>query len=221
MPRPREDENIYKKRHVPRKESTRRSHTYRPKLRRYRIAAFKKLQFWASDHPVYFTTPLFLFILFSNFIGMVPYSFALTSQLIVTFTLAVIAFVGLNYFAIRDYGWHFLELFLPSGVPIFLAPFVIGIEAISYIARVFSLGIRLFANIMAGHTLLKILAGFICTGSAKVLTLNFFFLPFLFVPILLFCTIILLELAIAFLQAYVFTVLVCLYINDVHSIGSH
>lgn len=125
-----------------------------------------------DSHPSYFVTTLFVFVLFSNLLGMVPYSFAITSQLVVTFTLSFVTFVGLNIFAVRDHGWHFLDLFLPTGVPLFLAPFVILIEVISYIARVFSLGIRLFANIMAGHTLLKILGGFITGALVAVAQAN-------------------------------------------------
>lgn len=193
-------------------------------FRRYVRAAWARavrFQGLAHAHPVYFVSTLFVFVLFANLLGMVPYSFAITSQLVLTFTLSFVAFVGLNVFAVRDFGLHFLDLFLPTGVPLLLSPFVIAIEVISYIARVFSLGIRLFANIMAGHTLLKILAGFMTAALVALFQANPLLLPLFFLPALLFAIVTLLEFAIAFLQAYVFTVLVCLYINDVYSIGSH
>ena len=103
---------------------------------------------------------LFFFLLFSNLIGMVPYTFTVTSHLILTFALSFVSFVGINIIGILKHGTNFLSLFLPSGAPLVIAPFLIIIEFISYIARVFSLAIRLFANIMSGHTLLKILSSF-------------------------------------------------------------
>lgn len=108
--------------------------------------------------PYVFT--VFIFILLANFVGMVPYSFTVTSSLIVTFSIALATFIGINIIGARIHQFSFLALFLPPGCPIFISPFIILIEAVSYIARVFSLSIRLFANMMAGHTLLKILAGF-------------------------------------------------------------
>ncbi|MEO1301107.1 MAG: F0F1 ATP synthase subunit A, partial [Bacteroidota bacterium] len=103
---------------------------------------------------------VFSFILVSNFAGMVPYSFTVTSSLAVTFAIAAASFIGVNIVGARIHKLGFLAIFLPPGCPIFISPFIILIETVSYIARVLSLSIRLFANMMAGHTLLKILAGF-------------------------------------------------------------
>ena len=103
---------------------------------------------------------LFGFLLFCNFCGMITYTFTVTSHLIVTFTLGLISFCGLNIIGILKHGQYFVSLFLPNGAPLILAAFLIAIEIFSYFARVFSLAIRLFANLMSGHTLLRILSGF-------------------------------------------------------------
>ena len=103
---------------------------------------------------------LFNFVMFANLVGMVPYSFTVTSHIMVTFGLALSLFIGLNLIGIRKHGLNFLELFLPPGAPLVMAPLFVAIELISYNARVFSLSIRLFANVTSGHALLKILAGF-------------------------------------------------------------
>jgi ATP synthase subunit 6 len=161
----------------------------------------------------YFTVLFYLFftLLLANLVGMVPYSFTITSSFIVTFFLALTHFLAINHLAVVKHGWNVLDLFLPAGAPLAIAPFLIFIEAVSYIARVFSLSIRLFANMLSGHALLKILIGFswalITTGSAMALLSVF---PWIIVTAIVF-----LELLIAFLQAYVFTILITLYINDV------
>jgi len=161
----------------------------------------------------YFTVLFYLFftLLLANLVGMVPYSFTVTSSFIVTFFLALTHFIGLNHIAIVKHGWNVMDLFLPAGAPLAIAPFLIFIEAVSYIARVFSLSIRLFANMLSGHALLKILIGFswalITTGSVMAILAVF---PWVIVTAIMF-----LELLIAFLQAYVFTILISLYINDV------
>lgn len=103
---------------------------------------------------------LFLTLLLANLVGMVPYSFTITSSFIVTFFLAMLHFVAINHLAAVKHQWHLADLFLPSGAPLAIAPFLIFIEAVSYVARVFSLSIRLFANMLSGHALLKILIGF-------------------------------------------------------------
>jgi ATP synthase subunit 6 len=108
--------------------------------------------------PLIFTT--FVIILTCNLIGMIPYSFTVTSHLIVTFSTALAIFTGINILGILKHGKHFLSLFFPPGAPMALAPLLVLIESISYIFRVLSLSIRLFANLMSGHTLLKILATF-------------------------------------------------------------
>lgn len=161
----------------------------------------------------YFTVLFYLFftLLLANLVGMVPYSFTITSSFIVTFFLALTHFVAINHLAVVKHGWNVMDLFLPAGAPLAIAPFLIFIEAVSYIARVFSLSIRLFANMLSGHALLKILIGFswalITTGSVMAILSVF---PWIIVTAIVF-----LELLIAFLQAYVFTILITLYINDV------
>lgn len=156
---------------------------------------------------------LFCYILLANIIGLIPYSFTVTSSFVVTFFIALSHFIGINIISIFKTKWEITQLFLPSGVPLVIAPFLILIEIVSYFAKVFSLSIRLFANMMSGHALLKILIGFawdILMAGAVFNILNLFFsLPWILVTIILF-----LEALIAFLQAYVFTVLITIYVND-------
>lgn len=158
--------------------------------------------------PIIFAT--FLFILFCNLIGMIPYSFTVTSHIIVTFGLALAIFIGINIIGISTHGLHFFSLFLPQGAPLALAPFLVLIELISYLFRVVSLAVRLFANMMSGHSLLKILSGFAWT----MMCMGGFMFVASFIPLLIIFALTGLELAIAFLQAYVFTLLVCIYLND-------
>lgn len=156
---------------------------------------------------------LFLFILLSNAIGMVLYSFTVTSHAIITSGLAFVFFIGIVIVGVVTQKLHFLNTFVPSGSPAVLLPFMIIIEVISYLSRPFSLAIRLFANMMSGHTLLAILANFTLVISKK----NFLIGA---IPFILIVGIIGLEAMIAFLQAYVFTVLLCIYLSDsVH--GAH
>lgn len=103
---------------------------------------------------------IFSFIFFCNLVGMIPFSFTVTSHIVITLGFATLAFVGINIIGIKTHGFHMLSLFLPSGSPIALAPFLVLIEVVSYSFRVVSLALRLFANLMSGHCLLKILAGF-------------------------------------------------------------
>jgi len=145
---------------------------------------------------------------------MIPYSFTVTSHIAVTLALATMAFVGINVIGIRTHGFHMLSLFLPSGAPIALAPLLIAIEVVSYSFRVISLALRLFANMMSGHCLLKILAGFAWTMFSAGGILSVIHI----MPLLVIFAIIGLELSIAFLQAYVFTVLLCIYLNDAISL---
>jgi len=155
--------------------------------------------------PVIFVT--FHLLLLSNLFGLVPFAFAPTSQIIVGFSLAFsfnIAFILIGFY---ENGFSFLKLFVPKGGPKWLSPVIVLIEIVSYLLRTFSLSIRLFANIMAGHTLLHILASFV---SAFI-----FFYPLLsFLPFLLVLAVIGLEIGVAVLQAYVFTILLCIYLND-------
>jgi ATP synthase subunit 6 len=161
--------------------------------------------------PIIFT--LFLFILTANLVGMTLYSFTLTSHVTIAFTLSFSFFISIITIGILIQKAEFVNTFIPSGAPKILKPFLIGIEVISYFSRPFSLGIRLFANLMAGHTLLAILANFTFVISKKNFIVSLF-------PFFLIVVIVGLEAMIAGLQAYVFTVLVCIYLNDsIH--GSH
>tara|TARA_B100000686_G_scaffold315339_1_gene362204 strand:- start:8 stop:742 length:735 start_codon:yes stop_codon:yes gene_type:complete len=152
--------------------------------------------------PFIFT--LFMFVLFCNMIGMLPYSFTVTSHIIVTFVLAAIVFVGVTIIGFIKHGIKYLELFVPKGVPIILLPLIVIIEIISYLSRPVSLSVRLFANMMAGHTMLKVFGGFVIS-----LGLLGGWLPLGFSVALTG-----LEILVAFLQAYVFAILTCIYLND-------
>ncbi len=151
--------------------------------------------------PFIFT--VFMFVLVGNLIGMVPYGFTFTSHIIVTFTMAMVVFLGVTVIALIKHKMHFFTFFMPPGVPLIMAPLLVPIEIISYLSRPMSLSVRLFANMLAGHTLLKVFAGF-------VVALGLFgVFPLAFVVVLTG-----LEIVIAFLQAFVFTILTCLYLND-------
>ena len=158
--------------------------------------------------PLIFTT--FIFILFSNLIGMIPYAFTTTSHLMITFGLSVSLFIGITLIGITKNGLHFFSLFLPPGAPIALAPFLVAIELVSYSFRAISLGVRLFANMMAGHTLVKILAGF----GFDMMQQGGLLAVASIIPIAVIFALTGLEIAVAFLQAYVFTILLCIYLND-------
>ena len=155
-----------------------------------------------SFFPFIFT--LFMFVLFCNMIGMLPYSFTVTSHIIVTFMLAATVFIGVTIIGFIKHGIKYLELFVPKGVPIILLPLIIVIEIISYLSRPVSLSVRLFANMMAGHTMLKVFGGFVIS-----LGLLGGWLPLSFSVALTG-----LEILVAFLQAYVFAILTCIYLND-------
>lgn len=150
---------------------------------------------------------IFIFILGSNMLGMTMFSFTLTSHIMVTFTLGVSTFIGLTILGFVIQHLHFLNLFLPKGIPSALIPMLVVIEIISYFSRALSLSIRLFANLMSGHTLLHILAFF----SSKLFKYKFIVGLISFILIL---AIVALEFCIAILQAYVFAILICIYLND-------
>ena len=150
--------------------------------------------------PLIFT--VFTFVLFCNLLGMIPTAFTATSHIVVTFALAAVLFIGITLIGFIKHGFHFLSLFLPSGTPIWLMPLMIIIELVSYLARPISLSIRLAANMLAGHLLLKIIAGFVMIGFLGVF-------PFAFLVIFTGF-----EIFIACLQAYIFTLLACIYLND-------
>lgn len=160
---------------------------------------------------IYITT-LFFYILISNFMGLVPFSFTITSHIILTFMLGGSSVVGLTIIGFLKQKLHFLELFVPKGVPSALLPLLVFIEVVSYVARGFSLSIRLFANLMSGHSLIHILLFFI----TKILKFNYIFG---FIGLFLIGIIFLLEIGISFLQAYVFAVLVSIYLKDSFEVG--
>ena len=151
-----------------------------------------------------FIFSLFMFVLFCNMFGMIPYSFTVTSHIIVTFVLAAFIFIGVTIIGFIKHGVGFFKIFVPSGVPVVLLPLIVVIEIISYLSRPISLSVRLFANMMAGHTMLKVFASFIVLlgflGGWAPLSLVIILTGF--------------EIMIAVLQAYVFTILCCLYLND-------
>jgi F-type H+-transporting ATPase subunit a len=145
-----------------------------------------------------------MFVLFTNMLGMVPYSFTVTSHIIVTFALAMFIFLGVTIVGFAVHGLHYFQLVVPKGVPVLMLPLLIVIETISYLTRPISLSVRLFANMMAGHTMLKVFAGF-------VIAMGWLggFLPLAFMVAFTG-----LEILVAFLQAYVFAILTCIYLND-------
>jgi len=157
-----------------------------------------------------FIYSLFFFILIANLTGNIPYSYAITSSIIVAIGLSVTIFIAVTVLGLSIHRLHFFAYFIPSGTPLGLVPLLVLIELISYISRAGSLGIRLFANIVAGHTLLKILSTFLYqmfSGSIIIAILTF-------IPFSIFITLIGLELAVSFIQAYIFSILVCSYIKD-------
>ena len=151
-----------------------------------------------------FIFSLFMFVLFCNMLGMIPYSFTVTSHIIVTFVLAAFIFVGVTIIGFMKHGFGYLKLFVPSGVPMLLLPLIVIIEIISYLSRPVSLSVRLFANMMAGHTMMKVFGGFVVS-----LGIIGGWLPLSFSVALTG-----LEILVAFLQAYVFAILTCIYLND-------
>lgn len=156
--------------------------------------------------PFVFT--LFLFILFGNLLGMIPYSFTFTSHIIVTFAMALTVFLGVTLLGFYTHGLHYLSFFVPQGAPKPLIPFMIVIEIISYFSRPVSLSIRLFANMMAGHTMMKVFAGFVISLGAATYGVGGL------APLAMTVILTGFEILVAFLQAYVFAVLTCLFIND-------
>jgi F-type H+-transporting ATPase subunit a len=155
--------------------------------------------------PFIFT--LFMFILFGNALGMIPGSFTYTSHIIVTFSMAIFVVTAVTVIGIVRHGWHFFSFFAPKGCPIYVMPLLVPIEVLSYLIRPISLSVRLFVNMMAGHIMLKTFAGFI------VALAGYYLVPAI-APLALTIALSGLELAIAFLQAYVFTVLTCIYLQD-------
>ncbi|MDB5522728.1 MAG: synthase subunit a [Rhizobium sp.] len=153
---------------------------------------------------------LFMFVLVSNLFGMVPGFFTVGSQIIVTFALAMLVILTVVIYGVAKHGLHFFGLFVPSGVPMVLIPLVSAIEVISFLSRPISLSVRLFANLLAGHITLKVFAGFVVTlGAMGPIGIAGAILPLAMTVALTG-----LEFLVAFLQAYVFAVLTCMYLND-------
>ena len=151
-----------------------------------------------------FVFSLFMFVLFTNMLGMMPYSFTVTSHIIVTFALAAIVFIGVTIIGFAKHGLGFLKILVPSGVPAMLLPMLVVIELISYFTRPLSLSVRLFANMMAGHAMLKVFGAFV-VGLGLIGG---------WAPLAFMVAFTGLEILVAFLQAYVFAILSCIYLND-------
>jgi len=158
--------------------------------------------------PLIFT--IFFFISSMNLIGLIPYSYTVTSHFIVTFSISFFIFIGMNIICVKTHKLEFFSLFLPSGTSVLLAFLLVPVELISYIFKPLSLAIRLFCNMMAGHTLLKVFAGFAwsLSGTTGILFLMHY------VPLLILIPLFGLELGVALIQAFVFSLLTCIYLND-------
>jgi len=153
---------------------------------------------------------LFMFVLVANLLGLFPYFFTVTSHIIVTFTLAALVIGTVVVYGFAKHGLGFLKLFVPHGVPVYLLPLVVAIEVISFVSRPVSLSVRLFANMLAGHITLKVFSGFVVSLSA----FGAVGIAGSVLPLAMAVALTALELLVAFLQAYVFAVLTCMYLND-------
>jgi F-type H+-transporting ATPase subunit a len=163
-----------------------------------------------------FIFSLFMFVLFCNFFGLIPGSFTVTSQIVVTFALAVLVILTVIVVGFAKHGIGFLKLFVPHA-PLALLFLLVPIEVISFLTRPISLSVRLFANMLAGHTMLQVFAGFVIAlgGAGGILSV------LSIAPMLLIVAILLLELLVAFLQAYVFAILTCIYLNEALHLHNH
>ena len=157
-----------------------------------------------------FVFSLFMFVLVANMLGLFPYFFTVTSQIIVTFALALLVIGTVIVYGVIKHGFGFFKLFVPSGIPALLVPLVVIIEVISFLSRPVSLSVRLFANMLAGHITLKVFAGFVTSLSA----MGAVGIAGSVLPLFMTVAITGLEVLVAFLQAYVFAVLTCMYLND-------
>ena len=159
--------------------------------------------------PFVFT--IFMFVLTLNMFGLIPYAFTVTSHIVVTAALALTVFFTVLGYGLRRHGLHFFNLFVPKGVPIYILPMIVAIEILSFISRPISHSVRLFANMLAGHIALKVFAGFIILLGGALGAIGWVggVLPFAMIVALT-----ALETLVAFLQAYVFAILTCIYLND-------
>jgi F-type H+-transporting ATPase subunit a len=159
--------------------------------------------------PFVFT--IFMFVLTLNMLGLIPYAFTVTSHIIITAALAITVFLTVLLYGLYRHGLHFFNLFVPKGVPVYILPLIVGIEVLSFISRPISHSVRLFANMLAGHIALKVFAGFIILLGTALGAIGWAggALPFAMIIALT-----ALEMLVAFLQAYVFAILTCIYLND-------
>ena len=164
----------------------------------------------ANEMFLPFIYSLFFFIILANLNGNVPYGYTLTTSIIVSIGLSFTIFFGVTILGLYRHGVHFFSFFVPAGTPLGMVPLLVLIELISYLARAFSLGVRLFANMVAGHTLLKILSGMLWPILTSGVVM--FFVALL--PMAIFLALVGLEIAVSFIQAYVFVVLTCVYLRD-------
>lgn len=157
-----------------------------------------------------FVFSIFTFILTANLIGIIPFTFTVTSHLIVTVALALMVFLTVLLYGLYKNGFKFFKLFVPSGIPIYILPLIMVIEVISFLSRPVSHSVRLFANMLAGHITLKVFAGFVASlgalGAVGIFGAT--------LPLAMTAALTALELLVAFLQAYVFAILTCIYLND-------
>ncbi|KQW21255.1 ATP synthase F0F1 subunit A [Afipia sp. Root123D2] len=157
-----------------------------------------------------FVFAIFMFVLMANLIGVIPYTFSVTSHLIVTVALALLVFFTVLLYGLYKNGFKFFKLFVPSGIPIYILPLIMVIEVISFLSRPVSHSVRLFANMLAGHITLKVFAGFVASlgalGAAGIFGAV--------LPLAMTTALTALEILVAFLQAYVFAILTCIYLND-------
>jgi F-type H+-transporting ATPase subunit a len=153
---------------------------------------------------------LFMFILVANVIGLIPYTFTVTSHIIITASLALLVFFTVIIYGFHKHGLHFFRLFVPSGIPIYILPLIVFIEVLSFLSRPISHSVRLFANMLAGHITLKVFASFVTLLGS----LGFVGWLGATLPLALVVALTALELLVAFLQAYVFAILTCIYLND-------
>lgn len=169
------------------------------------------MQQYAHDTRYFsFIFSIFIFVLLANMLGIIPHVHTATSHIIVTLSMACIVYMSILIMGLTQKGWKFFRIFLPTSVPLYLAPLFIPIEIISFLSKPFSMAIRLFANMVAGHVVLKIFAGFVIS----MLGLNWFIKPLAILPLAMNSIMTCFEIAVAFIQAYVFTILACIYISE-------
>ena len=159
--------------------------------------------------PLVFT--LFMFVLVANVIGLIPHTFTVTSHIIITAALALLVFITVLVYGFYKHGLHFFNLFVPKGIPIYILPLVVFIEVLSFFLKPVSHSVRLFANMLAGHIALKVFAGFVAMLGVSLGTIGWIGGV---MPLALTVALTALELLVAFLQAYVFAILTCIYLND-------